>query len=160
MNLTVQVLADCVAIESLEQNDLPQYADRRLQLSGVGGQYVLPTTAITLHHRAYVRLTSSATVDLTSVADSIYGTLDMTGKRLLAYVIKNGSSINSATVAKGATDGYAVNGNDPITLRPGQVVSSYCTSGMPSVSTSQKNIDVTLTDGTVELVLVFGTDAT
>lgn len=151
---SVTVESAISVLEELEANDLPDYGQRRLILGPIGKSTSLPNLSLSPQLRVYKRLTSDLTIDLTNVNDPIYGTIDCTGRRVVAFSFYHANS-NSATaiISPGSTNGYPIG---TYNLKENQSLSSYVPSGMPNVSTTQKMISVIVPSGSeVSLVLIF-----
>lgn len=152
------VLANIVIDESLAENELPWYSPRLIQVSGVGRIDSYPNPNINIKHRVIVRAVSDTTIDLTSVSDPIYGAIDLTDSRLIAYCVRNDGS-SASTIAPGSTAPYPFASS--LTVMPGGVCTVACPAGQPLVSSSAKTIRIIPGSGcVVTAMFLFGEDVT
>ncbi|MGB9619720.1 MAG: hypothetical protein ACPL7K_04865, partial [Armatimonadota bacterium] len=100
---------------------------------------------------------ASVTLDLTAVQDDLFGTFDMSGKQLVAMLVKNTGS-SSATISPGSTDPYDFSNGAVHTVRGGGAFLLYAPSGMPTVSSTAKNISVNASSTKVYVIMVFGAE--
>ena len=110
-----------------------------------------------------ITLTSgTTTIDLTAAATRASRTIDNTGKKLVALLLKNVSTTNTVTIAPGSSNPYPLFGSgNSVVLQAGETIAKAITgvaSGHSAVSGTVKNIDITGTNGEkLQLYFYFGT---
>lgn len=106
--------------------------------------------------------TATATLDLTAAPKSGGSTQDLTGMKLVGFLLRAPTGNTAAvTVDDGATNPYSLNGGDPITIQPGATVAMAYESGKATshaaVSSTVKNIDITISGSDVlDVTMLFG----
>jgi len=88
--------------------------------------------------------TGSASLDLTSLTDTLGASLDLTGLKVLALIVANPSG-NAADVviADGSSNPYSLNGGDDLTIPPGATACLYFAEQLDDVGAAAKAIDIT-----------------
>ncbi len=86
----------------------------------------------------------AATIDLTSLTGTNGKTVDLTGLKVQAILLRNPSTnANPITVGEGATNGYELAGNAwSVQLKPGMSCMIYAAEQAPDVGSSAKTIDL------------------
>lgn len=106
--------------------------------------------------------TATATLDLTAAPKSGGSTQNLTGKKLIGFLLRAPKENTAAvTVDDGATNPYSLNGGDPITIQPGQTIGTAYESGdttsHAAVSGTVKNIDITIAGSDkLNVTMLFG----
>lgn len=109
-------------------------------------------------------LSGTQTLDLTALARTVGPTVDATGLKLQALLINNLSPTATLNVAKGAANGYAINGAaGDFTIPPGGSLQMFFNDGLADIDATHKTLDLTVTpagSGTevedFEAIFIFG----
>jgi hypothetical protein len=147
VSISLSYAATLTAVETLAGNtdDAPD-ANRKITHSAfniTGTASATTTPVVTSHAAKLIALAAGAlTIDLTSLAGwgSNGTTVNGTGLKVQFLRVKN-LGANDMTFATGASNGYNFGG--PVTIKPGGFVMIGGNSGLPVISGTVKNIDVT-----------------
>lgn len=94
----------------------------------------------------YDKLTLSGgtdTIDLTAVPNQVEGAQDLTGVKIVCGILKAPSTnTGNVTIAKGASNGYELNGTHSIELKPGETLCFDKVDELTDVAAGAKNLDV------------------
>jgi len=103
-------------------------------------------------------LSGDQTLDFTALSRSIGEDVDATGLKLQMLLLNNLSASATLTLAKGASNGYAVNGAaGSLVCPPGGSVQYFFNDALEDVDATHKTLDLTITAGEeFEIQLVFG----
>lgn len=165
--VSIQVLASEVFTAS-EVASGANEADRTIKSTvKLAATLTSTTTPSVTKPPVYKSLAATATIDLTAVQaaampNSATRSVDMTGAKVVGAVLKAGAANASAVnIAPGASNPYPLFGTaNDIDLKPGMVVAiglNGVASQLPAVSSTVKNIDVTISGSdTVEILLLLG----
>ncbi len=102
-------------------------------------------------------LSSGSTIDLTSLTNTLGDAMDLTGERIVAIKFKNSSTTgtDAINVTQGATNPYPLWGSTfSLDLKPRQSVLYKCDTALVDVDASNLNIDYTLNNDTLDVVLI------
>lgn len=163
--------ANIIGTEELGADAAPfstSTADRRLLVNALNESATLNSASTPALEAAplvqEVTVTAgTTTIDLTAAPISGDRTLDLTGKKLVAWQIKAAAdNSDDVTIAPGSSNPYPLFGaSNERDLEPGELAMGAITgvaSGKPAVSSTVKTIDITGTeDDVVSVILYFGT---
>lgn len=165
-SVTCNIVAKLSAVEVLDAADVPgatSTSDRTVTHNLCDKNTKLETSTAPDPEAVVTKaFTATATLDLTAAPKSGGSTQDLTGKKLLALILRAPTTnASAATFAKGATNGYEFNSTASYVLRPGERLLRFYESGETTdhaaVSGSAKNIDVTLSGSDdLDVTMVFG----
>lgn len=102
-------------------------------------------------------LTTSGTIDLTSVTNTLGNTLDLTGERVVAVKFKNIATTgnDAINVTQGATNPYPLFGSTfSLDLQPRQSILYKADTMLTDVDASNLGIDYTLNGDTLGVILI------
>ena len=87
----------------------------------------------------------TGTIDLTALVGTNGVAVDGTGLKVRAFKFINpATNANPITIAKGASNGYALAGSAfSVTLAPGQEIQAYLKDGAPAIGSGAKTLDLT-----------------
>jgi hypothetical protein len=98
---------------------------------------------------------ASGTLDLTALPTT-QGTVNCTGKKLVAMRIVNRSTANDFSIAEGGTNGYAIGGN-AVKVQEGGALLIYFADALGAVGASDKTLDYTFNAADeADITLIFG----
>ena len=103
-------------------------------------------------------LTGDQSPDFTALARAFGAAVDASGLKLQMLLVNNLSESATLVVAKGSSNGYAINGAaGDFTVPPGGSVQYFFNDALTDVDGTHKTIDCTITAGqSYQLQLVFG----
>jgi|GEM_PF-2918144 len=102
-------------------------------------------------------LTSSGTIDLTNLTNTLGDAMDLTGERIVAIKFKNSATTGSdiVNVSQGSTNPYPLWGSTySIDLAPRQSVLYKCDTALTDIDASNLGIDYTLNGDTLDVILI------
>lgn len=146
MSVTAKLLQQLTVTETLDTGvdavESPVVVHNAFNVSQtLNASSTVPATKVASDTAALVA--GAKTIDLTALPGVGGGTVDGTGLKLQAVLIKNPAGNGTLTVTKGASNGYALWGSTySVQVPPGGSVLAYFADQLADVSGSAKNIDV------------------
>jgi len=95
----------------------------------------------------------SYAVDLTA-AQGTNGTVNGSTMTVVGLVVDNSDYTHDVTIAPGVSNGYDINGGDPLVVPAGGYAMLFFAVGLPAIGGSAKSLSVGGTDGDAPLVLI------
>lgn len=165
--VTLNYALQITAIEQLDTTDVPscasaadrQFIHAEFNVTGKLTGSTTPKTEFVII-KAVTLTAGTVTIDLTAAPKSANRTQDLTGKKLVAYMLECPSAnTGTSTVKPGSANPYNINGaSNEIDILSGEAVSKTVVkdkaTGHAAVSATVKNIDFTGTSGDIVNVLM------
>ena len=142
--IDVTLTAQLTVVETFPEADWPAVQDRVLTHDGYNTRHNLHAASTPPATLKYAdTITGPKTLDLTALVDPVSGTVDGSGLKVQALKAVNLSETTALVIAKGASNGYELNGAAAITLPALGEVLLYFADGLADVAAGVKTIDIT-----------------
>lgn len=102
-------------------------------------------------------LTGTQTLDLTALVDDYFGTVDGSGLKLQAILVRNTDTADDLVMSKGAANGYELGSATATTIPPGGKLQATYNDKLDDIDATHKNLTFTPGAGkSYDVVILMG----
>ncbi len=156
--INVSYIGQLTIVSTRTEAELPSASGRSITHSLFNQSKTLNADSTPPATKKYANeITSTATLDLTALADPEIGTVDGTGLKVQAIQVNNLSTTNTVTIADGGANPYQLFAGQSLVVPAGACMQMFFNDKLADIAVAVKNILFTATAGQkYQVVIVMG----
>jgi len=145
-------------VETATAAEVPSASDRTIVRDQFNSRMSLNADSTVPGTMVYaVEDTGTVTLDLTALADDVFGTKDASGLKLQSLLLNNSSTSDNVDIGDAGANPYQINNGNDVRVPPGGKLETYYADQLDDVAAGAKGITITAAVGEDwQLALVFG----